>query len=77
MYFVLLHLAQRGRAHIMDFKPITNSDIKGMSIKVENQLILKAWVKWKSLNNEEEYEFSDIRFNQSIPLKQFRWNDKS
>ena len=63
----------KGRTWILDFKPVKNdSEIQSFSVKVDGRLILKAWLKWKNLGNEEEYTFFNIRFNQKITSENFR-----
>lgn len=63
----------KGRTWILDFKPVkTDSEIQSFSVKVDGRLILKAWIKWKNLGNEEEYTFSNIRFNQKISSENFQ-----
>ena len=67
----------KGRTWILDFKPVNDdSDIQSFSVKVDGKLILKAWLKWKSLGNEEEYTFSNIRFNQKILPENFQINER-
>ena len=63
----------KGRSQILNFETIdADSEIQSFSAKVEGKLILTAWLKWKNLGNEEEYSFSNIRFNQDIPDHYFR-----
>lgn len=63
----------KGRTWILDFKPVENdSEIQSFSVKVDGRLILKAWIKWKNLGNEEEYTFSNIRFNQKMAPENFQ-----
>ena len=63
----------KGRTWILDFKPIEDSsEIHSFSVKIDGNLILKAWLKWKNLGNEEEYTFSDIRFNQKVLADHFQ-----
>lgn len=63
----------KGRTWILNFRPIDkHSEVKNLSIKVDGNLILKALLKWKNSGNEEEYVFSNIRFNQSFSNQLFQ-----
>ena len=69
--FVSSHF--KGRAQVVVLEPINkNSDIHSFSVKVEKELILKAWLKRKNPEDEEEYTFSNIRFNQKISPQVFQ-----
>ena len=63
----------KGRTWILNFEPLHNSsEIQSFSVKVDGKIILAAEIKWKNLGNEEEYTFSNIQFNQNIPLEYFQ-----
>ena len=62
--FVSSHI--KGRTRINRFQPThSNLMVKSLLLKTEKSVILKAFVQWKD-SNYEEYEFSNIRFNQSL-----------
>lgn len=72
--FRLVSTRSKGRSAIWEFAPKNpgTSRIKTLFLKMENKLILKVRIQWKELGNEEEYEFSDIRFNQKVDSKYFQ-----
>ncbi|MCY4322042.1 MAG: outer membrane lipoprotein carrier protein LolA [Bdellovibrionaceae bacterium] len=75
--FRVVHSRPKGRTWIFQFEPIhNNSEIQSFSVKVDGKRILTAWIKWKNLGNEEKYTFSNIQFNQKIPLKYFQVSKK-
>ncbi len=75
--FRFVSARSKGRTWILDFEPVRKgSEIKSFSVKVDGKLILKIGIKWDSLGNEEEYTFSDIRFNQNIPARYFQVKGK-
>lgn len=75
--FHFVSTRRKGRTWVLEFKPVSSdSDIKSFAVKVDGRLILKAWLKWKSLGNKAEYTFFHIRFNQEISPDNFQVNEK-
>ncbi|MDE0119420.1 MAG: outer membrane lipoprotein carrier protein LolA [Bdellovibrionales bacterium] len=73
--FRLVLSRPKGRTWILSFEPVHNhSEVQSFSVKVDGTRILTAWIKWKNLGNEEKYTFSNIQFNQNIPLEYFQVN---
>ncbi len=72
--FRFVSIRSKGRSAIWEFVPRNHGSqrIKALFLKMENKLVLTVRVQWKELGNEEEYEFSDIRFNQTVDNKYFR-----
>ena len=72
-HFRFISSRPKGRTWILHFKPVQKSaEISSFSVKMDGNLILGVWLKWKNSENEEEYTFSNIRFNQDISLKAFK-----
>ena len=62
----------KGRAQILNFMPKSKSSpLQSLSVKVEQNRILKVEIKWQDSGNEEVFLFSNIRFNQIIPSSLF------
>ena len=70
--FRFVSLRQKGRTHVLEFAPLREGDIKTLSLKVEGRLLLEVRIQWKSLGNEERYEFSDIQFNRKMDRRHFQ-----
>ena len=69
--FKFVRTQPKGRRFVFSFVPRERQDMESLLIKVEGEKILQATIKWKTLNNEEEYTFSDIQRRKNIPGKYF------
>ncbi len=65
--FRFVSQATKGRTHILHFAPQSKqSSLQSLSVQVEQDRILKVWLKWHGSGNEEIFSFSNIRFNQKL-----------
>ena len=57
----------KGRTQILHFAPKNKqAPLRSLSVQVEQDRILKVWLKWQGSGNEEVFSFSNIRFNQKL-----------
>ena len=65
--FYFVSQEAKGRTQILNFGPKSQaSPLQSLAVQVEQNRILKVWLKWQGSNNEEVFSFFNIRFNQKL-----------